>query len=816
MRLTAWIVLLFIPLLVSAVVMAHLSTQFTTSQSETTLSQFRDLQASSVNRKIEQYLQTADALATQPALVTMMELYDQFRLKKTSSPLVDEGLEINGVRLPVTDLGKPQPLQSLVQLISKQKSSVEAHVYHIKLIDPTGKNLGESDDVTWTSFDQALAFRSMKQKRPIFGEVSESVTGEPQLPLITPVYGSNGRLLGALKVERTVVSLLDSVNDSERQRGNLEAYVLRSDASGTPRLLSERRAGASIDTTINEAPDRSETTIEHLNEGQNTTLIARSSLWVPGWFLITQSDHSSQSALLEKQKNILLAALLLSAIFGLLGWFFVLRAFNKRLAQVSQATQKMVKRDYSNRIEDKTPDQLGSIARQLDQIAGEMNEGVSVRVAVEERLQQLANKDELTGFYNESFLEEELTRLKSENESLPLTVVNLCLTEYRNLKAAHGDTVAEQILTSVSRHLRAALDHQYLVARKNGNQFVVVAENTDKEAAATLVTTIENIFTTTFETAAGELLVACETTATTITSGDAASETEHDAEKIDPPTPVTEEKSPAAVSAKQIKLIETAIREQRVSVWYQPVVRLEDGASPTMVSAEGFVRVTDESGEVIPPNTFMPHIEESPIGMVLDRCMLIQAIQSLKQWVSSDKVAEDFCLSINLSRQSVQSMDIVKFLKDQLDSADIAPSRLALEVTGDTQLTSTDVILELQELGLLVSMDNVGLQHTNIEQLISIRPAFAKIDQRRLRSEDNAERNRDIETRLDTIWTIMGMEIVAKSVESADQIAELVSRGIRIFQGFLFDHPRDADSFIDLWGRKPGDSIESEELRKSA
>lgn len=808
--------MLFVPLLLAAIVLTQLSGRFISSQSEATLEQFRDLHASSINNKLDGFLKTAVSLTTEPTVVSMMELNDQFRLRKLKSPLVDTQFQIGDKTLGPTNLGEQRPLQALIQTISQQNSSILASAVEMRLIDPNGKILGESANLTWKPADNALVFRVLKQKKPTFGDVFTTSDGERHLPLVAPVMSSNGRALGALIVEFSTLSLFDSINHNESQQGIQEAYVVHSGGAATPQLLSKRRSGGQVLTTIESGLNRSDAIIQQMDSAQNSTLQSVSALSLPGWFLITQSNNSEQAALPLSIRNYLLAAVALSALIGVAGWLLVVRPFNKRLLAIVTATKKMLKLDYQVRIGDQIPDCVGTISRHLDQIAGGLNEGVSVRVAVEERLHQLASKDELTGFHNEASLDEELDRLKSEKGHTAAAIIELKLNEYKNIKAAHGNEVAETILMSVAKRLRAALDHQYFVARKNGNEFVIVTEKLDNASNDELVTTINNIFTTSFETSAGELLIACETAASTLASTPQISSAPSSSQEASSSDPVDNDQGLQETTAQQIKLVETAVREQRVKVWYQPVVQLSDGEPPTMVSAEGFVRVFDEAGEVIPPNTFMPHIQESPIGMVLDRSMLIQAIQSLREWISTGQVSDDFCLSINLSRQSVESLEIVKFLKDQLEQQEVPPARLALEITHDAQFINTEAVLKMKELGILVSMDNLGLQNTNIDQLMSIQPAFAKIDHRRLKGENNVERNQEIEERLAAICNIMDMEIIAKSVESADQIAELVSRGIRVCQGFLFDHPRDAESFIDVWGREAGNPSDTEELRKSA
>jgi len=109
----------------------------------------------------------------------------------------------------------------------------------------------------------------------------------------------------------------------------------------------------------------------------------------------------------------------------------------------------------------------------------------------------------------------------------------------------------------------------------------------------------------------------------------------------------------------------------------------------------------------------------------------------------------------------------------------------------------------------------MGLQSSSMEQLADIKPTFAKFDQRRLHHSNDSSTDPTVQQRLNNLCSQQGIEIIAKSVESAEQIAELTGKGITLLQGYLFDHPKEAEKFIERWGEKPEAANDATNLRKA-
>jgi len=746
------------------------------------LNEFRDQQRNTINDVLERYRQNALSLAATTELTKLMSQANRYRLRRLDSPIIDAPTT-NGESTSTLDLSQARPFESYVNVWNNQRTTAELDAVALQLRGPDGKILGQSSNFVWAPSNPTLVFRAMKQKSVVFDALFDTAAGK-HLAAIAPIRSSTGRLIGVLVAEFPLEPVLRAVNSLPKTPGSYSAYVVQR-AGLTP--LSTLPAGTAVDSDAEQSFTAGDELVINADESNGFRQLSMSSLSLPDLGLVTSTPVTDSAALISTLKISLLTAIVATLVILAAGWFLIMRPFDQRLGRIAAATDKLVRRDYQLHLNDTTRDHAGVISRHLDQIAGEINEGVTVQLAVKEHIENLTDRDELTGLYNQEFALAKLKQLEDQPNALPVSLVALKLNTFKDIYATHGNTISDQILIAVARRIRSALDYQHFTARQKGGEFLIIAENTDRAGLQELVDCIQRIFTTSFETSAGEMLLNCELgTATAVEACDIHAALVR-AENQD-------------VQEDQAGAIEAAIREKRISVCYQPIVKLVSGAAPQMVAAEALVRVCDAAGKIIPPNTFMQQIQNTPSGLVLDRFVLQRASETVNQWAERKQIPDDFKLSVNLSRQSVQNTGIVGFVRNHIISSGLEPERITLEISGGTQELNVDVLTDLRELGLTLAMDDLGLQYTNIEQLISIQPAYAKIDQHRMRSENDAAVDHQIRSQLDTIWKSLGMEIIAKSVESADQIAELAGRGISLFQGFLFDQPRDGDSFIENWG----------------
>jgi EAL domain-containing protein (putative c-di-GMP-specific phosphodiesterase class I) len=211
----------------------------------------------------------------------------------------------------------------------------------------------------------------------------------------------------------------------------------------------------------------------------------------------------------------------------------------------------------------------------------------------------------------------------------------------------------------------------------------------------------------------------------------------------------------------------------------------------------------------------MPEIQNAPIAGLLDRIVIGKSLETFAKWTKQKKVPQDFFISVNVSRHSLLSDDVVGYLQSALEKLSIPPEQLILEVSGCGPGMDVQVFSGIKQLGVKIAMDDVGLKYGNFELYANIQPDYAKLDQRRIDESRNPQALADQENRLSVLWQSLGLEIIAKSIESADQIGKLAGRGITLVQGYVFDQPRDAGEFVEYWGLHTPDDELPTQLRKT-
>ncbi len=237
-----------------------------------------------------------------------------------------------------------------------------------------------------------------------------------------------------------------------------------------------------------------------------------------------------------------------------------------------------------------------------------------------------------------------------------------------------------------------------------------------------------------------------------------------------------------------IENINIAIRERWIQVFYQPIVR---AVNEKVCDEEALARWIDPVYGFLPPDTFIPVLEETGLVYKLDLCILEQVLEDMRTMQKEGLYV--VAHSINLSRSDFFACDIVEEIRRRVDESGICRDRITIEITESTIGEDFDFMKEqiarFQNLGFQVWMDDFGSGYSSLNVLQRVRFDLLKFDMSFMRKLDEGESGKVILTELMKMAAALGVETICEGVEKEEQVRFLQEIGCSKMQGYYFKKP---------------------------
>ncbi len=256
-----------------------------------------------------------------------------------------------------------------------------------------------------------------------------------------------------------------------------------------------------------------------------------------------------------------------------------------------------------------------------------------------------------------------------------------------------------------------------------------------------------------------------------------------------------------------------ALDDNELMVHFQPQLDLRTGRCR---SAEALIRWRHPDGRMVDPESIIEICEKRDLIVQLTRFTLNTVLRQLAGW---ETVGIDVSVAVNLSATTLSDTALAPMVSQALDTWDIPPSRLTLELTESAlirnQQVARETMRQLRALGCRLSIDDFGTGYSPYTYLSQFSFDELKIDQSFVRGiNSDAADLRIVQSLVDLAHTF-GMHAVAEGVEDEAAQATLRKLGCDLAQGWHLSAALAPDDFATwcLTRRATGAAHRAETVR---
>ncbi len=424
---------------------------------------------------------------------------------------------------------------------------------------------------------------------------------------------------------------------------------------------------------------------------------------------------------------------------------------------------------------------------------------ITARKHHEERLEYLANFDDLTGHFNKRRLREalELSLAHANRFNHPAAFLMVGIDQLGMINTAYGFEVGDAVLVEIANRLDGVVRGSDVIGRPGGDRFgVILSQASLDEARQTAERILQSLRAEQVRVGEEGITISAsvgivEYPVQSKTSFDVMAKAEsamlqgkakgRDCFQVFEMS--EQQRHDYRVSISIGESVKAALRENRLALAFQPVVGSLDHE---VHYHECLVRLFDREGRVVPAAEFIPVVEQLGLIRGIDRHVLELAMDTLERYPKA-------MLAINISGLTATDRSWLRVLLSRLKGDRTLANRLMIEITETAALQdieeSARFVATIRNLGCKVALDDFGAGYTTFRHMKALTVDVVKIDGSFVRGITNSEENQMFIRNLVSLAKTLDLETVAECVETIDEVEFLAKQGIGLLQGYYFGKP---------------------------
>ena len=447
--------------------------------------------------------------------------------------------------------------------------------------------------------------------------------------------------------------------------------------------------------------------------------------------------------------------------------------------------------------------------------AGQVSGAVLVLHDMTRERQYLANlswqatHDSLTGLTNRREFEYrlELVLQNLARQQGRHALLYLDLDQFKLVNDTCGHAAGDELLRHVCALLQAGLREGDTLARLGGDEFGILLENCPPDAAEKIADglrqTVQSLhfawkgrpFLTTISIGLVHIHSAPVTLEGLLQAADMACymAKEKGRNRVQVYHADDSELSLRFGEMAWVQRLHVALEDNRFCLYAQEITELgttRDAAG----HIEILLRLYDESGRMILPDSFIPAAERYGLMSSIDRWVVENVFRVISECAAQSPGRPMAVCAINLSGTTIGDEDFLAFLHEQFECYGVAPEMICFEITETSAIANLGsairFINDLKGLGCQFSLDDFCAGMSSFAYLKHLPVDFLKIDGSFVRDMLDDPINRAMVEVINHIGHVMGKRTIAEFVESPQIEQALIEIGVDFARGYTIERPK--------------------------
>lgn len=441
---------------------------------------------------------------------------------------------------------------------------------------------------------------------------------------------------------------------------------------------------------------------------------------------------------------------------------------------------------------------------------------ITAQREAEQRIQQLAHQDGITGLSNRTFLLDQIDAAVNHARWDPSTflVLSIQVDKVDQLKQAMGYGAGDSMAQTVAERLKALAEPGDIVARIDGGEFAIMVSPQSSRLDATghiharavvqALSYAERVGVSEIvpsacvgvarfpqdAEAAGELLEAAQMARMRIDA---------QGEQVAVFTPETR-----AMALRRLA-IESGLRHAaergELTLSYQLQADLGSGE---VIGAQAVLEWTSAELGPVPVEEFMPVALQSGLVVSLGDWKRNALCAQLQIWEQT-KVRVPR-MSTRISTLELQQHDVFENVRHTMKQYGLSPQSLGVEISERALVEGGDglapTLSQLKALGVEITLGDFGANFTNLALLRSLPVDVIKIDRSCVPDVTAAVGAVSLTRAIINMGHSLQMQVMAEGVETTGQLTLLIASGCDRMQGPVLASPVNGETFIQMLSQR--------------